>query len=127
MTDGRSARAASPCDLVLLDLGLPDTDGLDVCRELRARGAVPIIVISARAGGIDRVVGLERGADDYVGFQSYQTYDQLSAAEGIPMLERSLKNFATLHSGSELSDCSNGGDRWWRRSGYGRRTWCWSA
>ncbi|WP_430789416.1 response regulator transcription factor [Actinoplanes sp. G11-F43] len=66
VTDGRSALAAGPCDLVLLDLGLPDTDGLDVCRELRARGDVPIIVISARAEEIDRVVGLELGADDYV-------------------------------------------------------------
>ncbi|MDR6317851.1 response regulator transcription factor [Actinoplanes couchii] len=66
VTDGRSALDAGPCDLVLLDLGLPDTDGLDVCRELRARGSVPIIVISARAEEIDRVVGLELGADDYV-------------------------------------------------------------
>ncbi|GIE77255.1 DNA-binding response regulator [Actinoplanes philippinensis] len=66
VTDGRSALAAAPCDLVLLDLGLPDTDGLDVCRELRARGSVPIIVISARAEEVDRVVGLELGADDYV-------------------------------------------------------------
>ncbi|WP_433797195.1 response regulator transcription factor [Actinoplanes sp. CA-252034] len=66
VTDGRSALAAQPCDLVLLDLGLPDTDGLDVCRELRARGSVPIIVISARAEEVDRVVGLELGADDYV-------------------------------------------------------------
>jgi DNA-binding response OmpR family regulator len=53
-------------DVVLLDLGLPDIDGLDVCRELRARSDVPIIVISARADETDRVVGLEIGADDYV-------------------------------------------------------------
>ncbi|MEU4164718.1 response regulator transcription factor [Actinoplanes sp. NPDC026670] len=66
VTDGRSALEAGPCDLVLLDLGLPDTDGLDVCRELRSRGDVPIIVISARSEEIDRVVGLELGADDYV-------------------------------------------------------------
>ncbi|WP_405729322.1 response regulator transcription factor [Streptomyces sp. NBC_01537] len=63
---GRDALAAGPTDLVLLDLGLPDTDGLDVCRELRARGDVPIIVISARSDETDRVVGLELGADDYV-------------------------------------------------------------
>lgn len=63
---GRDALAAGPADLVLLDLGLPDTDGLDVCRELRARGDVPIIVISARSDETDRVVGLELGADDYV-------------------------------------------------------------
>ncbi|MFF1722329.1 response regulator transcription factor [Streptomyces sviceus] len=55
-----------PYDVVLLDLGLPDTDGLDVCRALRERGDVPIIVISARSDETDRVVGLELGADDYV-------------------------------------------------------------
>ncbi|MFF4658058.1 response regulator transcription factor [Streptomyces sp. NPDC001381] len=57
---------AGPYDVVLLDLGLPDTDGLDVCRALRGRGDVPIIVISARSDETDRVVGLELGADDYV-------------------------------------------------------------
>ncbi|GAA0313801.1 response regulator transcription factor [Streptomyces polychromogenes] len=67
VTTGAAALAVtSPYDLVLLDLGLPDTDGLDVCRELRGRGDVPIIVISARSDETDRVVGLEIGADDYV-------------------------------------------------------------
>jgi two-component system, OmpR family, response regulator RegX3 len=58
--------AAGPVEMVLVDLGLPDMDGLDVCRELRARGDVPIIVISARADEVDKVVALEIGADDYV-------------------------------------------------------------
>jgi two-component system, OmpR family, response regulator RegX3 len=53
-------------DLVLLDLGLPDRDGRVVCRELRARSDVPIIVVSARDEEIDRVLLLELGADDYV-------------------------------------------------------------
>jgi two-component system, OmpR family, response regulator RegX3 len=53
-------------DLVLLDLGLPDGSGLDVCRELRARSSVPVIMLTARGEETDRVVGLEVGADDYV-------------------------------------------------------------
>ncbi len=67
VTTGAAALAhPEPYDVVLLDLGLPDTDGLDVCRALRERGGVPIIVISARSDETDRVVGLELGADDYV-------------------------------------------------------------
>lgn len=67
VTTGAAALAHSgPYDVVLLDLGLPDTDGLDVCKALRERGDVPIIVISARSDETDRVVGLELGADDYV-------------------------------------------------------------
>jgi DNA-binding response OmpR family regulator len=65
-TDGASALDAPPSDLVLLDLGLPDMDGFEVCRRLRARSTVPIIVVTARGEEVDRVVGLELGADDYV-------------------------------------------------------------
>ncbi|MGW5467350.1 response regulator transcription factor [Streptomyces chartreusis] len=65
-TGGAALGHGDPYDVVLLDLGLPDTDGLDVCRALRERGDVPIIVISARSDETDRVVGLELGADDYV-------------------------------------------------------------
>ncbi len=59
------ARALVP-DLVVLDLGLPALDGLDVARELRRRSAVPIIMLTARSGEVDRVLGLEIGADDYL-------------------------------------------------------------
>jgi DNA-binding response OmpR family regulator len=61
----RLARQANP-DLILLDLMLPELDGLEVCRELRKTSAVPIIMITARGEEIDRVVGLELGADDYI-------------------------------------------------------------
>jgi DNA-binding response OmpR family regulator len=67
--DGRSAldatRAEKP-DLVVLDLGLPDIDGLDVTRHLRRESEVPIIMLTARGDEADRVAGLELGADDYV-------------------------------------------------------------
>ena len=66
VTTGEAALDAAPADLVLLDLGLPDIDGGVVCRELRSRSSVPIIVVSARGDEIDRVSLLELGADDYV-------------------------------------------------------------
>ena len=59
------ARAAKP-DMIVLDLGLPGSDGLDVTRSLRERSAVPIIMLTARTDEADRIVGLELGADDYV-------------------------------------------------------------
>ena len=65
-TSGEEALAASEPEFVLLDLRLPDVDGFTVCRELRSRSDVPIIVVSARGEEVDRVVGLELGADDYV-------------------------------------------------------------
>lgn len=59
--------AAGGADLVLLDLGLPDMDGLDVCRQLRSDGFEGgIVILTARAGELDRVVGLDVGADDYL-------------------------------------------------------------
>ncbi len=53
-------------DIVLLDLMLPNVSGLDVCRELRSRSSVPIIMVTAKSAEVDTVVGLEVGADDYV-------------------------------------------------------------
>lgn len=66
VASGSQALEAPAPDLVLLDLRLPDMDGYDVCRELRARSAVPIVIVSARGTEVDRVVGLELGADDYI-------------------------------------------------------------
>jgi two-component system, OmpR family, response regulator RegX3 len=64
--EGLAAFARDGADLVLLDLMLPGTPGTEVCRQLRARSKVPIIMLTAKDGEVDKVVGLELGADDYV-------------------------------------------------------------
>lgn len=72
MTVVRAAtlQAARPhlkgADLIVLDVGLPDGSGFDLCRELRTTSSVPVIFLTSRASEVDRVVGLELGADDYV-------------------------------------------------------------
>jgi DNA-binding response OmpR family regulator len=63
---GQAALDAADADVILLDLRLPDMDGYDVCRAIRARSDVPIIMVTARGEESDRVIGLELGADDYV-------------------------------------------------------------
>jgi DNA-binding response OmpR family regulator len=68
-TDGRQALdrfEEQPFDLVVLDLMLPRIDGLEICRRLRSRSSVPIIMLTAKSDEIDKVVGLELGADDYI-------------------------------------------------------------
>jgi two-component system response regulator MprA len=67
--DGRqalSSMAADPADLVVLDVGLPDMDGLEVCRRIREADDVPIIMLTARGTLEDKVDGLDSGADDYI-------------------------------------------------------------
>jgi two-component system, OmpR family, response regulator BaeR len=69
VADGRDAIAAirdQQPDLVLLDLMLPGRDGLDICRELRGFSDVPVVMLTARVEEIDRLLGLELGADDYI-------------------------------------------------------------
>ncbi|MGZ6642317.1 MAG: response regulator transcription factor [Solirubrobacteraceae bacterium] len=66
VAEARERFAHSPPDLVLLDLSLPDGDGRDLCRELKASDDVPVIMLTARGTELDRVTGLELGADDYV-------------------------------------------------------------
>jgi len=68
-TDGRQALerfAEQPFDLIVLDVVLPGIDGLEVCRRVRGSSSVPIIMLTARSDEIDKVVGLELGADDYI-------------------------------------------------------------
>ena len=65
-TRGLMLHAREPVDVVILDLMLPDADGLDICRQIRARSDSPILMLTARGDPMDRVVGLEMGADDYL-------------------------------------------------------------
>ena len=62
----RRLTAEAPYDAVVLDLMLPDMDGLDVCREIRTRSDTPVLMLTARGDAIDRIIGLELGADDYL-------------------------------------------------------------
>jgi DNA-binding response OmpR family regulator len=63
---GLTLHGREPFDAIVLDLMLPDMDGLDVCRQVRARAATPILMLTARGDAMDRIVGLEMGADDYL-------------------------------------------------------------
>lgn len=64
--DALAAVGIEPPDLIVLDLGLPDIDGIEVCRRIRARWDMPVVVLSARGAEQDKVMALDEGADDYV-------------------------------------------------------------
>jgi DNA-binding response OmpR family regulator len=83
-------------DIVLLDLSLPDGDGRELARELRAASAVPIIMVTARGSEIDRVVGLELGADDYV-------VKPFSAAEVIARIRAVLRRTAPPRASAAMA------------------------
>jgi two-component system phosphate regulon response regulator OmpR len=65
-SEGLERLGAEPYDGLVLDLSLPDMDGLEVCRKLRARWDLPVLMLTARGDAMDRIVGLELGADDYL-------------------------------------------------------------
>lgn len=65
-TEARERLVSSAFDLIVLDISLPDDNGLELCRWLRSRSSVPVIFVTARSSEIDRIVGLEIGGDDYV-------------------------------------------------------------
>lgn len=97
VSDGPSALAEfdrAGADIVLLDLMLPGMTGTDVCKQLRARSSVPVIMVTARDSEIDKVVGLELGADDYV-------TKPYSARELIARIR------AVLRRGTETEDATN--------------------
>jgi DNA-binding response OmpR family regulator len=91
----RSELSRREPDIVLLDLSLPDGDGRELARELRAQSAIPIIIVTARGSEIDRVVGLELGADDYV-------VKPFSAAEVIARIRAVLRRAGARPQPSEL-------------------------
>ena len=95
---GVGARGRIEPSLVLLDLTLPDGDGRDVCRELRRRSDVPIIMLTARGTETDRVVGLELGADDYV-------VKPFAAAEVIARIRAVLRRSAPRRARAETRSC----------------------
>jgi two-component system response regulator VicR len=64
--EARAALRGEPFDMVILDVGLPDQDGISLCRQIRTRHRMPILMLSARGDNADKVVGLEVGADDYL-------------------------------------------------------------
>lgn len=111
--DGRAMRKAMVehrIDLVLLDLMLPGEDGLSLCRALRAESNIPVIMLTAKGDEIDRVVGLELGADDYVAkpFGSRELIARIRA-----VLRRSPDRPATTISAAKHYRF----DRWWLDAG----------
>jgi DNA-binding response OmpR family regulator len=85
--------------LVVLDLGLPGIDGFEVCRRLRARTSVPILILSARDDEIDRVAGLEAGADDFVS----KPFSPRELVARVKAILRRVPEAASGHAGATLS------------------------
>ncbi|MGZ8734039.1 MAG: response regulator transcription factor [Acidimicrobiia bacterium] len=100
VASGADAISAPPPDMVLLDLGLPDIDGFEVCRQLRERSDVPIIVLTARGEEVDRVVGLELGADDYMvkpfGFRELVARIRAVTRRRLPRAEDPVQNLGRV-------------------------------
>lgn len=94
--------AASNVDAVLLDLGLPDGDGIDVLRELRKVSDVPVIIATARGDETDRIVGLELGADDYV----VKPYSVRELAARLRAIARRRRIDSSLSTGRVVVDRS---------------------
>lgn len=95
LEDARTAFAAHSPDIVLLDVNLPDGSGFDFCREVRRAGDVPVIMVTARGDEMDRIIGLEIGADDYV-------VKPFSARELVARVRAVLRRFeATARQGEQ--------------------------
>ena len=119
--DARRALQARTFDLLMLDVGLPDGSGLDLCREVRAQRPTPILMLSARNEEIDRVLGLELGADDYVSkpFSPHELVARVKALHGVPLtltrreyrlLGALLRGPGRIHSREQLLEAAWGDD-----------------
>jgi DNA-binding response OmpR family regulator len=112
VTDGEQALAAARTgdyDLVILDVMMPKLQGTDVCRQLRAESIVPIIMLTAKDAEIDRVLGLELGADDYVTkpFSVRELASRIRAVLRRRDLERGASAESTLHAGDITVDLAS--------------------
>jgi len=99
----REAFTATQPDVVLLDVMLPDGDGRDLCRELRASSDVPIVLLTARGEDVDKIVGLELGADDYV-VKPFSAGELVARIRAIMRRGRSRDAHAILEVGDILLD-----------------------
>lgn len=102
-SDGASMRAQlvrHPIDLVVLDVMLPGTDGLALAREIRARSAIPVIMLTARTATVDRILGLESGADDYMS----KPFEPRELVARIQSVLRRARGAAEEESGIASSD-----------------------
>lgn len=100
-TGGEALKAYLDADLVLLDLELPDLDGLEVCRAIRAACEVPIITVTARGSELDRVLGLQAGADDYV-VKPYGFRELMARMDAVMRRTRPHRNGAQVLSHGQL-------------------------
>src|SRR3979490_1930324 len=112
--NGRDALEAPVADVVILDLRLPDIDGYEVCRRLRARSQVPIIMVSARGEEVDRVIGLELGAADYIvkpfGFRELVARIRaVTRRTGAPLEHRAVLKVVDLELDRRSRRASRGG------------------
>jgi len=96
---GLERLAREPFDALVLDLMLPDMDGLEVCRELRAKSDTPVLMLTARGDAADRIVGLELGADDYLP-KPFQPRELLARLRAILRRGKSRGRTALLRFGS---------------------------
>jgi len=111
---GLERAAREPFDALVLDLMLPDMDGLDLCRELRTRSDTPVLMLTARGDAADRIVGLEIGADDYLP-KPFQPRELLARLRAIlrrakPQGRTPLLRFGRLEIDREARSVRVGGD-----------------